>query len=184
MSEISSSVVTIPTELAEPAPCWYVVWTRSSWERLVEEQLGTLGFTSFLPTMQRWVRRKGVRQRVTQPMFPGYFFIHRRMDKSSYLALQKAVGIIKILGEGWDRLAVVPDAQIEALHRLQASGLSAVPHPYLQAGQRVRIAAGALAGIEGLCLRFREKKDLLVLSVDLLQRSVAVEVDSSLVVPV
>jgi transcription antitermination factor NusG len=78
---------------------------------------------------------------------------------------------------------VVPDGEIEAIQRVHHSHLPARPHPYLQEGQRVRITSGLLAGLEGILLRINATKGLLVISVNLLQRSVAVEVDCTLVAP-
>jgi transcription antitermination factor NusG len=84
--------------------------------------------------------------------------------------------------ERWDRPSTVPDAEVEAIRRVVAGPTPVLPHPYLREGRRVRIAAGPLSGVEGILLEFRAAKGLLVLSVDLLQRSVAVEVDCTHVV--
>jgi transcription antitermination factor NusG len=78
----------------------------------------------------------------------------------------------------------VADTEIEALQRIQSAELAVMPHPYLQEGQRVRISAGPLAGVEGVLVRSRPNRGLLVISVDLLRQSVAVEVDCTLVTPV
>jgi transcription antitermination factor NusG len=86
-------------------------------------------------------------------------------------------GLVRILGESWDRLDAVPDTEIEALQRLVDSKLPILPHPYMQAGQRVRIKRGPLSDLEGFIVRVNPKKGLLVVSVRLLQRSVAVELD-------
>ena len=104
------------------------------------------------------------------------------MDKTSYVEVRKARGLVRLLGERWDRLAVIPDREIEAVQKVLAAGRPALPHPYLREGQRVRITRGALAGLEGILVEVRPNKGLLVLSVGLLQRSVAVEVDCTLVV--
>src|SRR6185295_14634244 len=90
----------------------------------------------------------------------------------------------RILGERWDRLAPVDDAEIEAIHRLQRSELALMPYPYLRDGQRVRIVEGALAGVEGILVRRKANRDLLVVSINLLNRSVAVEVECGAVEPV
>jgi transcription antitermination factor NusG len=115
-------------------------------------------------------------------MFPGYLFLQHAMDKSSYIEVRKARGLVRILGERSDQLAVVPDTEIEAIQRVLRAHLPALPHPYLREGQRVRITRGPLADVEGILVRFKPNKGLLVLSIDLLQRSVAVEVDCTLVV--
>jgi transcription antitermination factor NusG len=115
-------------------------------------------------------------------MFPSYLFLHHAMDKLSYIEVRKARGLVRILGERWDRLSVVPDAEVAAIQKVLHARLPALPHPYLRQGQRVRITCGALAGVEGIFVDSKPTKGLLVLSVELLQRSVAVEVDCSVVV--
>jgi transcription antitermination factor NusG len=110
-------------------------------------------------------------------MFPGYVFLHHALDKWSDVKVRKARGLVAILGDSWERRAVVSDAEIEALQRLVAAHLPAVPHAFLREGQRVRFTQGPLADVEDILLRTKPGKGLLVLSVDLLRGSVAVEVD-------
>jgi transcription antitermination factor NusG len=112
-------------------------------------------------------------------MFPGYLFLRHAIDKTSYINVRKARGLVRILGERWDRLGVVPDAEIEAIHTVLDACLPVMPHPYLREGQRVRITQGPLRGVEGILVQSKPAKGLLILSVDLLQRSVAVEIDCS-----
>ena len=162
---------------------WHVLWTRSHCEQLVHDQLLARGFEVFLPRINVWSRRGGLRALSRVPMFPGYLFLRHPMDKRSYLSVRQARGLVDILGEGWDRLAAVPGRDIEALRALSESNLQAHPHPYLKEGQRVRIVRGALAEVEGILVRSDPEKGLLVLSVDLLQRSVAVQIDSTSVEP-
>ena len=95
----------------------------------------------------------------------------------------KTNGVVRILGERWDRPAVVAGAEIDAVRQVLETGLPILPHSYLREGQRVRITEGPLAGVEGVLVRSQLQKGLLVLSVELLQRSVAVEVDCTFVVP-
>ncbi len=116
-------------------------------------------------------------------MFPGYLFLQHAMDKLSYIEVRKARGLVRILGECWDRLAVVPDKEIDAIQRVLQSCLPALPHPYLREGSRVRIIRGPLVDVEGILLRTKPTKGLVVLSLDLLQRSVAVEIDCTHVIP-
>jgi transcription antitermination factor NusG len=114
-------------------------------------------------------------------MFPGYLFLHNALDKGSYVEVLKARGLVTILGERWDRLAVVPDVEIEAIRRVLEVHLPVLPYPYLRDGQRVRIADGPLRDVEGILVRSKPRKGLLVLSIELLRRSIAVEVDCTLV---
>ena len=161
-------------------PRWRVLWTHSNCEQLVCDQLAAKGFDLFLPSVEAWSRRGGVRRLSRVPLFGGYLFLRHAMDKASYLEVYKARGLVRILGERWNQLAVVPDSEIEAIQRFLGSGLPILPYPYLREGQRVRITRGPLADVEGILVRANPKKGLLVVSVDLLQRSVAVHLDCTM----
>jgi transcription antitermination factor NusG len=163
---------------------WHVVWTRSHCEQLVHDQLAAKGFDLFLPRTNLWSRKRGVRRLAAVPMFPGYLFLRHALDKESYTEVRKARGIVEILGGRWDRLTGVPEAEVAAIEKVDRARLPALPHPYLRQGHRVRITDGPLVDLEGLLLRLNANKGVLVLSVNLLQRSVAVEVDCTRVVPV
>jgi transcription antitermination factor NusG len=159
---------------------WHALWTRSNCEQLVHDQLSVKGFELFLPTLEAWTRRGGLRRLSRVPMFGGYLFLRHTMDKSSYIEVAKARGLVSILGERWDQLAVVPDAEIETIRTLAASGVTILPYPYLANGQHVRIKHGPLAGVEGIVVRANPKKGVLVVSVELLRRSIAVHVDCTM----
>ena len=169
--------------MADSAAQWFVVWTHSNSERLVHEQLGGRGFHTFLPMLKTWSRRRGAQSMVDTPMFPGYVFLHHAIDKRSYAEILKARGIVRILGERWDRLTAVPAHDVDAIRRMTEAPVPVMPHAYLREGQRVRIAGGPLEGVEGILISTKPQKGLLVVSVDLLQRSVAVEVDCTQVRP-
>jgi transcriptional antiterminator NusG len=168
----------LPEIVAESVtPRWRVLWTHSNSEQLVCDQLAAKGFELFLPTVQTWYRRGGVRRLSRVPMFRGYLFLRHAMDKASYLEVYKARGLVRILGERWDRLDAVPDSEIADIQRMLHSDLPILPHPYLREGQRVRITRGPLADVEGILVRANLKKGLLVVSVNLLRRSIAVQLD-------
>ena len=163
---------------------WFALWTHSHCEQLVHDQLVAKGFHVFLPTIRTWSRRAGKQHLIGVPMFQSYLFMHHAIEKRSYIEILKTRGLVRILGARWDSLTPVPDAEIEALQRIQSADLTILPHVYLREGQRVRIEKGSLAGVEGILVRRRPNRGILVLSVDLLQQSVAVEVDCTAVVPV
>lgn len=163
-------------------PRWYALYTRSHCEQLVYDQLVAKGFSLFLPKIAVWSQRGGTRHLISLPMFSGYLFLHHIMDKLSYIDVCKARGLVRILGERWDCLATVPEAEIEAIERVLRAHVPVLPHAYLREGQRMRITQGPLAGVEGILVNTKPTKGMLVLSIDLLQRSVAVEVDCSVVV--
>jgi transcription termination/antitermination protein NusG len=156
---------------------WYALYTRSHCEQLVYDQLAAKGFDLFLPKIEVWSQRAGVRRLIPVPMFTGYLFLCHEMDKASYIEIRKARGLVRILGERWDKLSTIPDAEIEAVQRVVTAQLPVLPHPYLREGQLVRITRGPLTGLEGILVHAKPAKGLLVLTVELLQRSVAVEVD-------
>ena len=182
---VSVSELSVSAELeVNPGRRWYVLWTHSHCESLVQDQLTAKGFELFFPRTHRWARRNGLRHRIRVPLFPGYLFLHDAMDKRNYLEISKVRGLVSLLGERWDRLAAVPDADINAIHRVLESTATLLPYPYLREGQRVRITSGPLTDVEGILVRKKENKGLLVLSIDLLRRAAAVEVDCTQVAPV
>ncbi len=93
---------------------WHVLWTRSHCERLVHDQLAAKDLDVWFPEIDIWSRRGGTRRRARVPLFPGYLFLHQAMDKGIYLTVCKTIGIVRLLGERWDRLAAVPAREIEA----------------------------------------------------------------------
>ena len=160
---------------------WYAIWTRSHCERLVAQQLAAKGFQPFLPEMNVRSRRAVSAPVVQRPMFPGYLFLRHSMEKHSYVEILKARGVVRILEGGWNRLTPIADAEIGAIERLIESGAPVLSHPYFHEGDRVRVIEGPLAGVEGLFVRDKPNKGRLVVSVKLLQTSVAVEVDCDFV---
>jgi transcription termination/antitermination protein NusG len=167
--------------VGESAAAWYAIWTKSNCERLVAQQLSAKGFAPFLPEMPTRSRRNGKSHFVPLPMFPGYLFLRHSMEKSSYIEILKARGIVRILEGGWNRLTPLADDEVESIQRLIDSGVPVFPHVYFRQGDRVRVVEGPLAGVEGIFLRDKPHKGRLVVSVNLLQTSVAVEVDCAFV---
>jgi transcriptional antiterminator NusG len=177
-----ASEITTATSSVSSGP-WYALWTHSHCEQLVHDQLHQKGLPAFLPRVDVWSRRRGVRRLIKAPMFPSYLFLQHPMDKDTYVAVSRAKGMVRVLGERWDRLAEIPHGEIAAIQKVDAANCPVLPFPYLKEGQRVRISRGPLTGIEGLLVESRPSKGLLVLSVHLLQRSVAMSVDATTVVP-
>ncbi len=147
----------------------------------MHDQLTAKGFEAFLPEIGAWARRGERRSLARVPMFPGYLFLHHVMSKASYVEVRKSIGLVSVLGERWDRLAVVPDSEVDAIKRALVGSQPVFPYPYLREGQRVRIRGGPLVGVEGIFVRGNPNKGLLIVSINMLQRSVAVEVDCTLV---
>ena len=170
--------------MAVESPQWYALWTQSHCEQMVCDQLTAKGFEVFLPTIREWSRRAGIRRLIQVPMFSSYLFVHHAIEKHSYLEIVSTRGLVRILGERWDQLEAIDEAEMQAIQRLEQSELPWQRYPYLREGQRVRIVEGALTDVEGILVRTKTSRGLLVLSVNLLNRSVAVEVDCAAVVPI
>ncbi|HSB60174.1 MAG TPA: transcription termination/antitermination NusG family protein, partial [Vicinamibacteria bacterium] len=110
-----------PVAAGGAAAPWHVLWTRSHCERLVQEQVEAKGYPSFLPMIEVWSRRRGQRHRIQVPLFPGYLFLNHDLDQACYVDVLNVRGLVRILGERWDRPAQVPAEEVEAIRRLAAS---------------------------------------------------------------
>jgi transcription antitermination factor NusG len=153
---------------------WYAVSTRSRQEKSAAAMLTSLGVCHYLPLVtevHRWSdRRKGV----SVPLFPCYLFVNIENSPAARLQVMKVPGVVKLVGNAGGP-ARIREAEIESVRRVLAQGVECTPHRYFAAGDRVRIARGALAGIEGTFLRSGSNFKL-VLSVEMIQRSVAISV--------
>lgn len=153
---------------------WYAAYTLANHERKVAEQLLRKGIENFLPMYEAIRQWKDRRVRLHWPLFPGYVFV--RMPISEKLMVLQLTGVARLVGFG-DRPVSLADEEIDGLRRGLGGELKMEPHPYLNKGQRVRILRGPLAGMEGILLRSRGKFRL-VLSVDLIMRSIVVDIDA------
>jgi len=152
---------------------WYALqcWVRK--ESLIVAQLETQGFECFLPkykSVREWSDRK---KEVEQPLFPGYVFC--RFEYSQRRPIVVTPGVLQVVGCGRTPMPV-EQGEIEAIQFAIASEVPSQPWPYLAIGERVRIHTGKLSGLEGILVNFKGNHRV-VLSVSLLQRSVALEVD-------
>ncbi len=169
------------------SPCeanWFALWTHSHCELRVQQQLTAKGFHTLLPMIGVWSRRGRRRRLRPVPMFPGYLLLRHVMDKAAYVEIVKTQGLVRILGERWDRLSVIQREEIDAIQRIVDAKVPVAPHPFLSAGQRVRIIAGPLTDVTGILTEVKPHKGHVVLSVGILQRSVVVEVDCLQVEPI
>ena len=158
---------------------WFALHVRSSRERLLETSLRNKGYETFLPTAEvrrHWSDRI---RKVQTPLFPGYLFC--RFDPNHRLSILTCPGLIQIVGRG---KAPVPvdESEITAIRAVVRSKLEAGPWPHLETGDRVRIEDGPLRGLEGILLDSRSDCRLVV-SVTLLQRSIAVVIERDWVMP-
>ncbi len=154
---------------------WYAIYTRSRHEKLVRNTLVQKGVESFLPLRQVLSQWKDRRKWVEKPLFPGYVFVRTQQTQLYGVAMVR--GVVYVLGSGGKPTAV-PDDQVEAIRQIVEAPYPTVLWPWLQEGKRVRVTAGPLAGLETQIVeRKKNRKSYLVVSVDLLGRSVAVEID-------
>ena len=170
-------ILEVDAESREPTSAWYALHTHYQHEKYIARALGAKGFEIFLPlyaTVHRWKDRN---KRLSLPLFPCYVFLKTYPDR--WQPILATPGVHQVVGFG-GRPSVIPSSEIEAVQRMVEGPFKAEPHPFLECGDRVRLTAGPLQGLEGLLLR---KKSLwkLVVSVEMLQRSVSVEIDSSMV---
>jgi len=164
---------------ADSFPRWYAVYTRSRHEKCVGRLLASKSVEIFLPmyeSVHRWNDRNAM---VSQPIFPGYVFVRISLgDRMRVLSVPGVVNFVGLHG----RPSAIPEEELAALRVCWERQLRMEPHPYLAAGRRVRIKHGLLAETEGILVR-KKGRFRLVLSVNLITRSVAVEVDAHDVVP-
>jgi len=156
---------------------WFALQVRTRNEASVAEQLSRLGYQRFLPLYKLRKRWSDRIKEVDAPLFPGYLFC--RFNPQDRLPILKTPGVMQIVGFK-NGPAAVEESEIRSLQTLVAAGVPHQPWPFLAAGDRVRIESGPLLGLEGILTEVR-RSHRLVLSVTLLQRSVAVEIDSALV---
>ncbi len=154
-------------------PRWYAAYTCANHEKRVAEQLEVRSVEHFVPlyeSVRQWKDRK---IRLQLPLFSGYVFV--RLALRDRLRVLEVPGVVRLVG--FNGLAcALPDSEIEALKTGLASGVRAEPHPYLIVGRRVLITGGPFAGLEGVLKRKRNSLRVVV-SLYLIQRSVAVDVD-------
>jgi len=163
-------------EILSPAHCqprWYAAYTSANHEKRVAEQLDARAVEHFLPSYASVRRWKDRRVTLQMPLFPGYVFV--RMALRDRLQVQQVPGVAHLVGfDGTP--AALPDEEIEALRASLNSGVRVEPHPYLTLGRRVRLKSGPLAGMQGILLQ-RKGRFRVVISIELIQRSVAVDAD-------
>lgn len=154
---------------------WYAVYTRHQHEKSVGDMLEKKGFEIFLPLYQTRRRWKDRVKTLSLPLFPSYVFLRGGIERQLQILTTPGVHwMVTAAGHA----AVIPDGEIAAVKRLVESSLRIEPHPFLRCGDRVRVRAGALDGIEGILVRMKSLCRL-VISVEMLQKSVAVEVNAS-----
>ena len=161
---------------------WYALHTRARHERVVEHRLREQGMETFLPTVvetHRWSDRK---KTVEVPLFSCYVFVRCVLnsdDRTRVYRVESVHGFVGTRGAG----IPIPDEQIESVRRVLSQPAPCRSHPFLKVGQRVRVCGGAMDGVEGIFLSENGDQSL-VISVEVIQRSLAVRIDGYDVKPI
>jgi transcription antitermination factor NusG len=159
---------------------WYALYTKHQHEKSAATLLEKKGIEQFLPLYRAVHRWKDRNQQVLLPLLPCYLFVRAELRRK--LEVLQTAGI-RWFVENAGRACPIPEFEIEALQKVCSSGVHVAPCPFLKKGDTVRLKAGPLLGIEGILTQVKNEHRI-VLSVDLLQRSIAVEVDLASVEPV
>jgi transcription antitermination factor NusG len=159
---------------------WFAIHVKSRAEHLVSMGLRGRGYDEFFPSYRSCRDWSDRRKQLDLPLFPGYVFC--RLDINRRQPVITTPGVVSIIGLGRTPVPVA-DGEIAAVRRVIESGVMTVPWPFLQAGERVLIERGPLAGLEGNLLEIKNGLRI-VISVELLQRSISAEIDRSWIRPI
>jgi transcription elongation factor/antiterminator RfaH len=159
---------------------WYAVYTIANHEKRVAEHLVRRSIEHFLPMYQSVRQWKDRRVQLQLPLFPGYLFVY--LAERDRLRVSQTPGVARFVGFGGIP-AALPDEEIDVLRTRLRNGMRAEPYAYMTAGQKVKVKSGSLTGLEGILVR-RKNDTRLVISLDLIMRSVAVEIEGAEVEPI
>ena len=161
---------------------WYAVHTRSRHEKMVAQRLQERGIACYLPTIQQERRWSDRRKTIELPLFSCYVFVNLMPTPENRLPILQVNGVLSFVGIRGQGTAI-PEDQIHAVKTLIDEKLPWHCYPFLKIGQRVRIRDGALSGVEGILVS-RNGDRTLVISVDAIERSLAVRIEGYDVEPV
>ena len=173
--------IVAPTHGSE-MPRWYAIRTRGRSERTVDAQLRAYGLDTFLPLyteVRRWSDR---RKEIKLPLFPGYTFLRATVSAEIRSLVLHSAGVIDFVN-ALGKLPAISDREIEDVQSLAARRIAFSPCPFVNMGTKVRVGGGALDGLVGILVG-RNSDCSLVISVELIQRSVALRVQGYEVRPV
>lgn len=174
-AQFESTLVSIPLDAAAEESNWYAVHTRPRHEKRVAQLLEEKKVCTFLPLLRQIHRWSDRQSSVEVPMFGNYAFVRIAQTTVERLHVLRTPGILGFVGsEGHG--TPIPHEQIDSLQKAIREKLPCTEHPFISVGQRVRIRGGALNGIEGI-LMSKGGEQSVILSVELLQRSVSIRVD-------
>ena len=155
---------------------WYALHTRSHFEQKVYEGLHSKSIESFYPRIQVISRRKDRRKMIMIPMLPGYVFVYSDLKAEEHLEILKTVGVVRIVSFR-SRPVPASEEEISSLMILDGTDRTVQNQDYMKKGDRVMIMEGPLKGLIGYYLRHKAQSDKVVVTVELLKRSLAVEIE-------
>jgi transcription termination/antitermination protein NusG len=158
---------------------WYAVNTRSRHEDKAYTLLVQKSILAFLPRIEVWSKRIDRRKKIMVPMFPGYLFVELpNLDNQTKLDVLKTFGVVCILGKSKNSEPIpVPDDKIDAIRRIVQSRVEVQQFQYPKVGEPARIIDGPFKGIEGSVISTDYENELFVISIELMQRSVAIKLE-------
>jgi transcription antitermination factor NusG len=181
MSDSNNSIL-LPKEagqLLDPEQCkkeWYALYVQVNHEKEVVKRLEQKEVSCFLPLMETWSKRLDRRKKVHLPLFPGYVFVNVHLDSYANINIVKTPGALNLLRNSEGPLSI-PSYQVENLQTIINSTQPLKIHTYLKEGEWIRVARGPLAGCIGILNRLDLKRGRLIVSVDIIKKSVSVELD-------
>lgn len=172
---MTNPLITSEIDFGMRVPHWYALYTNPRHEKVVARQLKERCVETFLPLYRTWHRWKDRRKQVDLALFPGYVFV--RIEEQNKLQVLKTPGAVNLVSFN-GKLAALPEAEIAALRNALENEVCVEPCPYLRVGRKVRVVRGPMAGAEGILARKKDKYRV-VISVEVLMRSVALEIDGT-----
>jgi transcription antitermination factor NusG len=159
---------------------WYALYCKSRHERQAYQKLVSKGVETFIAdyeTRAQWGTRW---RKVKKNLLPGYLLVRVNKSVQLYYEILQTPGVVKFVGSAWPHLSCIPDEQVESLQALLSSQQAFMEVPYWSSGDEVEVIAGPLVGFRGRVISAKDRRSRVIVSIDVLQRSVQVELDSSL----
>ena len=162
--------------MKERVPKWYALHTRSRFEQKVYDGLCRNSIQGFLPRIQVMSRRKDRRKKILVPMLPGYVFVCSDLRAEEHLQILKTVGVVRMVGfKG--KPVPANEEEISSLIVLDGTDRTVQNQSYIKKGDRVMIMEGPLKGLIGFYLHHKAQADKVIVSIELLNRSLAIEIE-------
>ncbi|MBN1848819.1 MAG: UpxY family transcription antiterminator [Deltaproteobacteria bacterium] len=155
---------------------WYAIHTRSRFEQKVYDGIHGKSIEVFLPKIQIMSRRKDRRKKILVPLLPGYVFVNTGLDPEEYLNILKTVGVVRLIGFKGQPVPV-KNEEISSLMILDGTDRTVHNRDYMNSGDMVMIMEGPLKGLVGYYVRHKDQSHRVVVSVELLNRSLEVEIE-------